>query len=230
MTDAAASAKTTRYAKKREAILHAAARLLNQNGLKGATLSGVAAEVGLITTSVTYYFRRKEDLAAACFSRTIETLTAIARTAETESGPEARLRRFLSEYMALLARIGRGEAAELVNFHDLMALTGPHAKTVRAEFTDLFRQMRALLLDFGSRLAGRRGKCLQNDVLSLCSGPLWVRMCDVFVRACGNDDGAGIRGTRREVRNLLAVETCLCRERKAVCVVVRPPFSTHYGI
>ena len=31
------------------------------------TLADVAAKVGLITTSVTYYYRKKDDLAAACF-------------------------------------------------------------------------------------------------------------------------------------------------------------------
>jgi AcrR family transcriptional regulator len=70
MTETAAPdqpAATARYAARREAILAAAIGILNRQGVKGMTLAGVAAEVGLITTSVTYYFRRKEDLAAACF-------------------------------------------------------------------------------------------------------------------------------------------------------------------
>ncbi|MGZ8407165.1 MAG: TetR/AcrR family transcriptional regulator [Caulobacteraceae bacterium] len=50
--------QTKRFERKREAILDAAARLFNQKGLKGATLAEVAQRVGLITTSVTYYYKK----------------------------------------------------------------------------------------------------------------------------------------------------------------------------
>ncbi len=46
--------RTRRNEAKREAILDAAARLFNQQGLKGATLSDVARGFGLGTNSVTY--------------------------------------------------------------------------------------------------------------------------------------------------------------------------------
>ena len=61
-----ATPATERYAKKKEAILAAATAILNRQGVKGMTLADVAAKVGLITTSVTYYYRKKDDLAAAC--------------------------------------------------------------------------------------------------------------------------------------------------------------------
>ena len=51
------NAATARYAAKKEAILAAATTILNRQGVKGMTLADVAAEVGLITTSVTYYYR-----------------------------------------------------------------------------------------------------------------------------------------------------------------------------
>ena len=37
----------------------------------------LARRVGLNTTSVTYYFKRKDDLAAACFENTLDTLMAM---------------------------------------------------------------------------------------------------------------------------------------------------------
>ena len=58
---------TARYAEKKKAIVAAASDILNHHGVKGMTLAGVASRVGLITTSVTYYFKKKEDLAVACF-------------------------------------------------------------------------------------------------------------------------------------------------------------------
>ena len=52
----------------------AAAEAINEQSAKGMTFADVARRVGLNTTSVTYYFRRKEDLAAAAFENTLDTL------------------------------------------------------------------------------------------------------------------------------------------------------------
>ena len=64
--------QTRRFEQKREAILDAAAALFNEKGVRGATLQDVAQSVGLMTNSITYYYRKKEDLATACLLRTIE--------------------------------------------------------------------------------------------------------------------------------------------------------------
>lgn len=137
--------QTRRYAEKREAILDAAARLFNQKGVKGATLSDVAKSVGLITNSVTYYYRKKEDLAAACFLRTIHLLDALAATANRAPTPEARVREFLRSYFHVRAEIASGERPELVSFNDIRALTSPHAEIVFDAYTDMFRKVRSLL-------------------------------------------------------------------------------------
>jgi len=72
-----ATAATVRYNKKKEAIIAAAAGILNRRGVRGMTLADVAASVDLITTSVTYYFKKKEDLAVACYLRGIERFDAL---------------------------------------------------------------------------------------------------------------------------------------------------------
>src|SRR6185437_12602283 len=54
--DTARAVSTDRYNKKKEAIIAAAAGILNRRGVRGMTLADVAASVDLITTSVTYYF------------------------------------------------------------------------------------------------------------------------------------------------------------------------------
>ena len=97
MAQGGAVAKATdRFERKREAILDAATRLLNRKGIKGLTLGATAAAVDLSTTSVTYYFRRKDDLAAACISRGIETLLGIAEAAVTAPTPAERLHSFFT--------------------------------------------------------------------------------------------------------------------------------------
>lgn len=139
-----AKPQTGRYERKQEAILDAAARLFNQKGLKGATLSDVAQSVGLITTSVTYYYRKKEDLAAACLLRTMAAIDALVDEAEKAETPQRRLTDFLQLYFRMLAEIAEGDRPELINFYDVRALTGRHVEAVFEGFNDLFRRFRQL--------------------------------------------------------------------------------------
>jgi len=142
-----ACATTDKYQEKREAILVAAAQEFNQHGIKGATLEGVASRVGLLKASVNYYYRRKEDLAAACLMRSIETVTAIARSAQSADDPAARVRAYLRGYAALAAEMATGQRDELVCFDDIRALPAPQNEAVFAAYNDMFRAIRALLSD-----------------------------------------------------------------------------------
>lgn len=135
-------ASTPRYARKKEAILAAATAILNRQGVKGMTLSGVAGEVGLITTSVTYYYRKKDDLAAACFLRGIETYEAMIAAAATEPDWRGRMRRFLDLFLDLGRRIRLREAPPMVSFTEMRALKEPHRSEVTAAFAGLFRRFR----------------------------------------------------------------------------------------
>lgn len=139
-------AQTARYERKRDAILDAAAALFNLHGLAGITLADVAQSVGLIMTSVTYYYRKKEDLAAACLMRSVATLDAMLDKAMAEPPhPAARLTRLLELHFAHRADIDEGRVSADVNFWDMRALTGPAAEPPKAGFVALFRRVRALL-------------------------------------------------------------------------------------
>src|SRR5271156_6750694 len=96
---------TQRFSRKREAIIAAATEILNSRGVRGMTLALVAERVGLITTSVTYYFKKKDELAAACFLSGIERLKALVGEASAQPAASARVRRLLDLYIALRARI-----------------------------------------------------------------------------------------------------------------------------
>src|SRR3954469_11235562 len=96
---------TKRFQAKRDAILAAAADAINEQSAKGMTFADVARRVGLNTTSVTYYFKRKEDLAQACFEHTLLTLGDMLDEAQREPTPEARVAKYLSLNMARFARI-----------------------------------------------------------------------------------------------------------------------------
>jgi len=136
------SAATARYARKKEAILAAATAILNRQGVRGMTLADVAAKVGLITTSVTYYYRKKDDLAAACFMRGLERLEAMIAHAADQPDPPARLRKFITLYLELNRQVRLGEMPPLVSFTEIKALKEPMRGSVTAAFNDLFRRVR----------------------------------------------------------------------------------------
>jgi AcrR family transcriptional regulator len=136
--------QTKRYEQKRQAILDAAVRLFNQKGLKGTTLADVAQSVGLITNSVTYYYRKKEELATACLLRSIDVLEGMIAAALQEANPEDRLRAVLRLYCEKLAESASGDQPPLMSFSDMRSLTSPHMELVFSTYNQMFRHLRGL--------------------------------------------------------------------------------------
>ena len=136
--------KTRRFAEKREAILAAATRLFNQNGVKGVSLAAVAESVDLLTPSVTYYFRKKEDLAAACLLRSIAVFDDLFRAAGGESEPSSRLKACLRLYFEFRPEIALGRRPAPMQFDDIRALATPAREPVIAAY-QIFRRARACL-------------------------------------------------------------------------------------
>jgi len=164
-----------RFERKREEILDAATRLINENGAKGTTLLNVAREVGLNTTSVTYYFGRKDQLAAAVFERTMERLAGIVLAAGQEQTPERRVHRFLAMHFELRAAVLRGEARPLATLSDLRALDDALRVPLEKQYLGIFRDVRDF---FGAPrdsahkdLLGARAHILLEVVFWL---PIWL--------------------------------------------------------
>ncbi len=180
MTDRAAPAPrvTKRYAAKRQAILDAAVGHFNARGVRGTALTDVAASVGLVTNSITYYYRRKEDLAAACYLRSLEWHAALLDAAEGREGaaePEARLRAFLAAYFRDLAAIEAGTQRPQVRLGDLMALPSPQSEAVFAAYNDLFRRARALFVPERADLGRAERAARTHLVLSVVhTARLWI--------------------------------------------------------
>lgn len=137
-------AATARYARKKQAIVAAASEILNRDGVKGMTLSNVATRVGLITTSVTYYFKKKEDLAVACFLEGIERFDALITEALQAPDAPARLLRLLELWLALNRRIVTGEAPAIAVFNDIRTLQKPHRTIVLEAYMAFFAKVRSL--------------------------------------------------------------------------------------
>jgi AcrR family transcriptional regulator len=137
--------QTQRFEAKRELVLNAAASLFNERGVKGATFGDIAGKVGLVPNSVTYYYRKKEVLAAACFLRATAVFDRIAADAAAEATVEGRVRRFLIGHAEMLAEMESGVQAPMILFNELHALPEPHLGEVYAAYTALFRRVRRLL-------------------------------------------------------------------------------------
>jgi len=162
-----AGKSTKRFQAKRDAILAAAADAINEQSAKGMTFADVARRVGLNTTSVTYYFKRKEDLAAAAFEQTLERLATMLDEAAAEPTPEARVARYLNINMERLARIRRGEERDFAILSDLRAMEEPVKGQLLAGWRNIFRKTRALWGTDGSRaqtdLRGARAHVLLEN-------------------------------------------------------------------
>src|SRR4030095_722700 len=145
-TAARSSGATARYARKKQAIVAAASDILNHHGVKGMRLGGVASRVWLITTSVTYYFKKKEDLAVACFLDAIERFDALAADALSVSGPHARVQRLLEAWLVLRRRIAAGETAASGGVNDIRALQKPQRGVVLQAYMRFFRKIREIFV------------------------------------------------------------------------------------
>lgn len=165
--------QTRRYERKREEILNAAAHLFNTKSLKGTTLSDVAQAVDLNATSITYYYKKKEDLAAACYAQTIEAINTVLAVCEAPAELEARIRLFFDRYFAMLTEIARGDRCELVNFYELRGFSGPQASAALSAYEDLFKRTRRLIRDKGEAMRSR----LENNARThlFFSLLLWAR-------------------------------------------------------
>ncbi|HET9161668.1 MAG TPA: TetR/AcrR family transcriptional regulator [Caulobacteraceae bacterium] len=115
-----------RYERRRQAIVAAATELLNIHGAKGMRLADVAAKLNLTTTSVTYYYKRKEDLAVACFTDGLDFFRQMTAEAARPAEAPERVRRFIHLYLAAMARVRQGQQAPVPVFSDIRALKEPH--------------------------------------------------------------------------------------------------------
>lgn len=171
---AATAAQTLRFQEKREALLQAAVAVFNERGVKGATLADIAGRVGLVTNSVTYYYRKKEDLAIACVLRALDLHDAIVAQAAAEPDVAARVRRYLTGHAEALAAVERGEQPAVMQFNDLLALPSPQAEEAWRRYTDMYRQVRGLLKGPETEGIGRRELNARGH--ALLSAALWLRV------------------------------------------------------
>lgn len=169
---------TARFQQKREAVLDQAALLFNELGLKSATLASIADSVGLATNSITYYYRKKEDLAQACLLRSVAAYDQVALAAAAcadPADPAARVRACLQGHAALQAAIVRKQHPPLMVFNDTRAMPEPQAAQVFDAYGAMFRHVRALITCADQPLPRDALNARAHALLSVINWmPLWL--------------------------------------------------------
>lgn len=139
---AKARRSTKRFTDSKAAVVAAAIGVLNRKGASRMTLADVAERLGLSAPTITYYFSKKEDLAAACLMQGLSRFDEFIAEAEPAATARERLERLLSAYFAFRARAARGEVEELPTFGDARGL---NLDAVYVPYGEMFRRLRALL-------------------------------------------------------------------------------------
>ena len=137
-----AQTRTQRYARRRSEILDVASDLINVQGTRSMTLTAVAKALGLDTSSVTYYFKRKDVLAAACLERTLLWLRDAALTSAAHPDARSRVKAFLNEQFELHRRQRDPTVARLALLSDMRALDAEARAPLDLLYADMFRVVR----------------------------------------------------------------------------------------
>jgi AcrR family transcriptional regulator len=139
-----AGARSARYERQRTRIVDAAVSLLNDKGVGGMTLQEVAQALDLTTTSVTYYYRYKEQLAAAVFEDTMQRLAAMVDEAAREATPRERVRRYVGLFLDQLGQSLRGKDRPLAVLSELRTLEDSVRLPLLQQYQSIFRSLRGL--------------------------------------------------------------------------------------
>jgi AcrR family transcriptional regulator len=145
---AAARAPTKRFEARRNALIASAVEVVNRRGVRGMTLGDVTASLDLVPTGVIYYFKNKEELAAATFLKAVERYRALIAVSAEAPEPD-RPAAFVRNSLEFRRQVAVGEAEQIALFNDVRAL---NAADVNTAYIEMFRQARRLLPG-GSTLA-----------------------------------------------------------------------------
>ena len=133
---------TKRYEARRNAMIAAAVESLNQRGVRGMTLSDVTARLNRVPTGVIYYFKNKEELAAAAFMKAIARFDQLVAASEAHPLVRDRIEGLVRDYFAFCHDVTTGNAEPIVVFNDVRALNMP---SVNEAYVAMFRRTRRLI-------------------------------------------------------------------------------------
>lgn len=142
---AATPQKALKYRRRQAEIADAAIRQLNEHGVQGLNLSELATALGMTKANLTYYFRRKDELAAHCYDLALDAYRSMIDNAAQAEGSAARLDAFLANYLHHAAAAESGEKPQLAILGDVRALEEPLLTRVIEHYSEILFAAGALL-------------------------------------------------------------------------------------
>ncbi len=189
--------ETRRFKERQEQILDAASALINEVGAAGMTLSAVAERVGLNTASITYYFRRRDDLALACYHRALAEIEAMVDAAASAGDARARVSALTAIHIERQRRIHMGEARPITVLSDIRSMDDPVRVALAERYRAILRRVRSFFTDDAGTNVPKAVGVARTHVLieNLYWLPAWIgryevedydrvhaRMMEVFTR------------------------------------------------
>jgi AcrR family transcriptional regulator len=169
----AGMARSTRFDEKQRAVVRAATVAFNEKGVHGANLAAIAEAVGLTTASITYYYRKNEELAAACYLDGIATYDDINRAVLETANAKERVSALVARHFELWRDIVLERRQRPIVFDEIRSLTGPCSTAVASAYIDMFRHLRQLLFrGTGTDLLSRIDRNARTHLVLGCL--LWL--------------------------------------------------------
>lgn len=141
---------TRRFSQRRDHILDVASRHINQFGVRGMTLTRIARDLGIDTSSLTYYFRKREDLVVACLERSLAWQQGAAASAAAAADARGAVRSFLHAHFDVHRRVQPAGAPQLAYLGDMRSVSQERRSELVAHYVDCFRLIRQSLLSGGA--------------------------------------------------------------------------------
>jgi AcrR family transcriptional regulator len=130
----------TRYSARKDEILVAATSVLNNFGSRGFSLAAVAKRMDLHPVSLTYYYKKRDDLLAAVMRSTVEQYDRLVAEAARSDRLEDRLTRLIAGHFEIqrLDRLGMGPP--IGTFAELRLLAEPNRTVALAAYQEMFNR------------------------------------------------------------------------------------------
>lgn len=151
-----------RYLRRRNAIVASAVQALNRKGVRGMTLADVASGLGIVPTGIIYYFKNKEELAAACFERAIALYVELIGVAQGHATRRERIEAFNAAYFEYRRRAALGGSDVIAIFNDVRAL---NVEPINQAYIEMFRAARRLFEGTGAASLSRAERNARTHLL-----------------------------------------------------------------
>jgi len=158
-----------RYEESKASIVAAAIGVINQKGVGRMTLAEVAEKLGFAAPAITYYYKKKDDLAVACLLKGVSRMEEFITASEKHLDTRTRLESLFNAFLEFKRRGAKGEVEELPSFSDARALDDP---ALNDAYRAMFNRLRGLLKGTGHKeLPGKE----RSAIAHILTGELnWI--------------------------------------------------------